>query len=223
MNSETENTKIETPETNISEREAGETNAQAVDAQEIDVQGSESSEAEIPVIENSATENSEVSSEQNAPTSAACASTPASTRANTKKGNVCVIAVCAAVVVFILAFFLQGFIGKTLNNITGTYNLYEIQGENGSTHEEIEAYEQIGFSIFMNIDEDKTFHLVMLGTDFDGTWECTNGKNVTFEPSLKELGMTNATIDGDTLTVTLLGEVTVFEKGEHKNVSDYAQ
>lgn len=145
------------------------------------------------------------------------------TAPNHRTGSACVWAVCAGVIVFVLAVFLLNFVEntRTLENITGTYNLYEIQGENGTSHEEIETLESAGFNLFINIDNNKTFHLIMLGSDFDGTWECGNGKNITFSPTLNSLDLTNATITGDTLTVTLFGEVTVFKQGAYKNPQDY--
>lgn len=145
------------------------------------------------------------------------------TAPNHRAGSACVWAVCAGVIVFVLAVFLLNFVEntRTLENITGTYNMYEIQGENGTSHEEIKTLESAGFNLFINIDNNKTFHLIMLGSDFDGTWECGNGKNITFSPTLNSLDLTNATITGDTLTVTLFGEVTVFKQGAYKNPQDY--
>ena len=107
------------------------------------------------------------------------------------------------------------------SKIPGTYDLYEIQGSNGTTHDEIAQLEKGGFNLFINLDEDGTFHLIMVGMDNDGTWECKDGKNITFKPNTKTLGMTNATIQDGKITMTLLGEPTVFAKGKDKNPDDY--
>ena len=128
----------------------------------------------------------------------------------------CAVVLCVALVVCV------GCLGhKTTQGLTGTYDLYEIQGENGTSHDEIAELEKSGFSLFINLNEDNTFHLVMVGMDNDGTWECSDGKNITFTPSQETLGMTNATIENGKITMTLLGDPTVFAKGNNKKVEDY--
>lgn len=131
-----------------------------------------------------------------------------------KRFKFILVALCAVAIAGAVA-------GCGNSKIEGTYNLYEIQGSNGTTHEEIAQLEKGGFSLFINLDSDKTFHLIMVGMDNDGTWECTDGKNITFKPNIPTLGMTNATISDGKITMTLLGEPTVFAKGDPKKVDDY--
>ena len=141
-------------------------------------------------------------------------------QANHLKAKTAVSAVCAAMLVLAGVLMLGGCSGSSAQ-ITGTYDLYEIQGSNGTSHEEIEQLEKSGFTLFINLDEDKTFHLVMVGLDNDGTWECADGRNITFSPTQASLGMTDATIEDGKITMTLLGEPTVFAKGNDKKVEDY--
>ena len=61
----------------------------------------------------------------------------------------------------------------------------------------------------------------MVGLDNDGTWECADGRNITFSPTQASLGMTDATIEDGKITMTLLGEPTIFAKGNDKKVEDY--
>ena len=136
------------------------------------------------------------------------------------KAKIALVALCAAVLAVALTAF-AGCSANTAGKIAGTYDLYEIQGSNGTTHEEIAQLEKSGFSLFINLDEDKTFHLIMVGMDNDGTWEYTDGNTITFKPNQKTLGMTNATIEDGKITMTLLGEPTVFAKGKDKKVEDY--
>ena len=123
--------------------------------------------------------------------------------------------ICVGALSFVLA-------GCSQPNLAGTYDLYEIQGSNGTTHEEIEQLEKSGFALFINLNEDKTFDFIFVGTDFQGTWESEDGKNVTLTPeSGSGLDMTDCTYADGKLTMTLYGETTVFEKGDAKNISDY--
>ena len=142
---------------------------------------------------------------------------------NAHKGKAIAIAAIAAVVVVaaIVAVVVVNNSGKPNQGLTGTYDLYEIQGDNGSSHDEIANLEKSGFTLFINLDEDHTFHLIMVGMDNDGTWECTDGKNITFTPNQESLGMTNATIEDGKITMDLLGDPTVFAKGKDKKVEDY--
>ena len=136
------------------------------------------------------------------------------------KAKIALVALCAAVFAVALTAC-AGCSANTAGKIAGTYDLYEIRGSNGTTHEEIAQLEKSGFSLFINLDEDKTFHLIMVGMDNDGTWECADGNTITFKPNQKTLGMTNATIEDGKITMTLLGEPTVFAKGKDKKVEDY--
>lgn len=140
-----------------------------------------------------------------------------------KKAKIGLCVVCVVVLAAALSMAAAGCSNSNSSNkLAGTYNLYEIQGANGSSHEEIAELEKSGFNTpFINLDEDKTFHLVMVGLDNDGTWDCTDGKTITFTPNQKTLGMTDATIEDGKITMTLLGDPTVFAKGKDKKVEDY--
>ena len=103
------------------------------------------------------------------------------------------------------------------NKAAGTHDLYEIQGDNGSSHEEIAELEKSSFCLYINLNEDGTFDLAMLGMDYKGTWKL-DGQTVTMTPKEKNLKMTDCTLVEDKLTMNLLGGVTVFAKGSPKKV-----
>lgn len=105
--------------------------------------------------------------------------------------------------------------------LAGTYDLYEIKGDNGATHEEIAKLETAGFALFINLNEDGTFDFVYVGTDFKGTWSTTDGKDITMKPNDSSVTMSECTYEDGKLTMTLYGDRTVFEKGSKKTVSQY--
>ncbi len=132
-----------------------------------------------------------------------------------KRAKIILIALCAVS----LACALVGCGGS--DKIAGTYDLYEIQGANGTSHDTIAELEKSGFTLFINLDEDKTFHLVMVGLDNEGTWDYVGGETIIFKPNQETLGMSDASISNGKITMTLLGDVTVFARGKDKKPSDY--
>ncbi len=135
------------------------------------------------------------------------------------------VALACALVVLVVVLIVCG--GNNQSNyqksLAGTYDLYEIQGDNGTTHEEIAQLEKAGFALFINLNEDETFSFVYLGTDFKGSWSTEDGKSIEMVPEDATVTMSDCTYEDGKLTLSLYGSTTVFAKGSAKKVSDYIE
>ena len=101
----------------------------------------------------------------------------------------------------------------------GTYSIYEIKGEGGSSPEEIASLHMDG--LFINLNEDGTFDFVFVGLDNKGKWSAGSGKSLNLTPEDAGISMTDCTLDDDMLTLNLYGSETVFKKGAPKKVEDF--
>lgn len=133
------------------------------------------------------------------------------------------VAVVLASALVVLVVVLTSCGANYQKNLAGTYDLYEIQGDNGTTHEEIAQLEKAGFALFINLNEDGTFNFVYLGTDFKGSWSTKDGKSIEMAPEDTSVTMSDCTYEDGKLTLSLYGDTTVFAKGSTRKVSDYVE
>ncbi len=98
-------------------------------------------------------------------------------------------------------------------NFVGTWDLVSMGGEDAATEEEVELMKSMGQEVFVNFDEDGSFHLVLFGSTMDGTWKAKDASTatVTIEDS-----NVDATLKDGQLTMEEDGESMVFKKGEAK-------
>lgn len=130
------------------------------------------------------------------------------------KAKILAAAVCAAALCVALVGCAGGgtYGSDDAANFQGTWVLSggNSQGQE-LTSEAIDAMNQMGMNVYIQLNEGGNAVISLFGSDMDGTWEAKDAKTValTFEGDTAE-----ATLEGDELVLAVEGDSLKFKKGE---------
>lgn len=127
-----------------------------------------------------------------------------------KRIAILLAAVCALSLCFALAGCGGGSADDGKKNFTGNWKL--VEGEAGGealTADDLAAFEELGMTITLDLKEDGSCVLDMLGAEMTGTWEAKDAStaDVTLDGS-----KTSANISGDKLTISVGEDSLTFQK-----------
>lgn len=104
----------------------------------------------------------------------------------------------------VLSFALVGCGGGSKDyseNFVGTWKLTSMSD---TSEEDLALLESFGMAMLLDLNEDKTFALDMMGESMEGTWEAKSASECSI------------TIDGESATATLSGEELVLSSGDEE-------
>lgn len=131
------------------------------------------------------------------------------------KAKIFAAAVCAVALCVALAGCAGGGTAGSADNSANFQGTWVLSGGNADgqelTAESIEAMEQMGLHVYIQMNEGGSAVVSLFGSDYDGTWEAKDATTValTFEGDTAD-----AVLEGDELVLSVEGDSLKFKKGE---------
>ena len=131
------------------------------------------------------------------------------------KAKIFAAAVCAVALCVALAGCAGGGTAGSADNSANFQGTWVLSGGNADgqelTAESIEAMEQMGLHVYIQMNEGGGAVVSLFGSDYDGTWEAKDATTValTFEGDTAD-----AVLEGDELVLSVEGDSLKFKKGE---------
>jgi hypothetical protein len=131
------------------------------------------------------------------------------------KAKIFAAAVCAVALCVALAGCAGGGTAGSADNSANFQGTWVLSGGNADgkelTAKSIEAMEQMGLHVYIQMNEGGSAVVSLFGSDYDGTWEAKDATTValTFEGDTAD-----AVLEGDELVLSVEGDSLKFKKGE---------
>lgn len=127
----------------------------------------------------------------------------------------------------LLCFVLVGCGGGTssadASAFIGTWDLYEITGDDGASHEDIKTMNDFGIETYLEIEKDGKGTFNVFGEDIPLTWKAKNNTQIDVTIEYEGKKQTEPlTLKDDKVSFSIEGEdsTMVFEKGKKHDKSD---